>query len=124
MACFVDSRKMKTIFLKQHFLKSQPYNKIAPFSNVKSLSQISDQRWQQYHVFYSFFLSLFPSFYLSTISVSQQVGRDPLLGRRHSHLGRQNLYYNSNLVLHGSPNCVLFCLVGRQLPNVENHWFR
>ena len=41
-------------------------------------------------------------------SVSQQVGREHLL------LGRQILFYSSNLVLKGSPNCLLFCFVGRQ----------
>jgi len=25
------------------------------------------------------------------------------------------------IVIYGSPNCVKFCFVGRQLPNVENH---
>ena len=48
-------------------------------------------------------------------SVSQQVGRGHLL------LGRQNLGYSSILIGYGSPNCDLFCFVGRQLSGVENH---
>ena len=55
------------------------------------------------------------------ISVSQQVCRDPLLGREHLLLGRQNLGYSSILVVYGSPNCDLFCFAGRQLSGVENH---
>ncbi len=31
--------------------------------------------------------------------------------------------YNKMIVINGSPNCVFFCFVGYQLPNVENHWF-
>ena len=57
-------------------------------------------------------------------SVSQQVGRDPLLGRGQLLLGRQNLCYSTMIVLFGSPNCVFLCFVGHQLPNVENHCFR
>ena len=57
-------------------------------------------------------------------SVSQQVGRDPLLGRRYSVLGSQKLNYCNILVLYGSPHCVLFCFVGRQHPSVGNHWPR
>ena len=45
---------------------------------------------------------------LPYISVPQQVGR-------------QNWCYITMLVIYGSPHCVLFCLVGRQLPNVKNH---
>jgi len=45
---------------------------------------------------------------------------DPFLGRRHLLLGRRNLCFTMN-VINGLPNCVLFCLKGRQLPNVENH---
>ena len=52
------------------------------------------------------------------------MGRDPLLGRGHLLLGRQNLDYSSILVVNGSPNCVLFCYVGRHLPGAENHWCR
>ena len=61
---------------------------------------------------------------LLEFSVSQQVGRGPFLGRRRSLLGRQNLCYSSILVVYGSPNCVLFCFVGRQLSNVVNHCSR
>jgi len=43
------------------------------------------------------------------------MGRDPLLGH-------QNLCFSAILVIYGSPNCVIFCFVGRQLPNVEHHW--
>ena len=32
--------------------------------------------------------------------------------------------YNSNKVVYGSPNCVLFCIVGCKPPNVENHCFK
>jgi len=49
-----------------------------------------------------------------TSSVSQQLGCDPLLGC-------QNLSFSTIIVIYGSPNCVIFCIVGRQLPNVENH---
>ncbi len=38
----------------------------------------------------------------------------------HLHLDHQNLRYCTMMVVNGSPNCVLFCYVGRQLPNVEN----
>ncbi len=36
------------------------------------------------------------------------------------------LIYNisSMNVINVSPNCVLFCFMGRQLPNVENHWYK
>ena len=37
-------------------------------------------------------------------SGSQQVGRDPLLGRVHLLLGRQNLCFSTILVICGSPN--------------------
>ena len=46
------------------------------------------------------------------------------MGRGHLLLGRQNSRYRSVIVTHGSPNCVLLCFVGRQLPNVENHCSR
>ncbi len=52
--------------------------------------------------------------YMFYSSVSQQLGHDPLLGR-------QNLCFSTIIVIYGSPNCVIFCFVGRQLPNVENH---
>ena len=44
------------------------------------------------------------------------------MGRGHLIVGRQNIVYGTILVVYGSPNCVLFCFVGRQPPNVENHW--
>ncbi len=43
---------------------------------------------------------------------SQQVGRDPLLGR-------QNLCYSSKIVNFRLLNCELFCFVGRLLTNVR-----
>jgi len=61
---------------------------------------------------------------VGTSSVSQEVGPDPLMGRRHLLLGRQNLCFSTMNVKNGSPNCVIFCFVGRQLPNVENHCSR
>ena len=51
-------------------------------------------------------------------------GLDPLLGRVHLILGRQNLWFSTLTEIYGSPNCVLLSFVGRQLPNVENHWSR
>jgi len=48
------------------------------------------------------------------------VGSNPFLGRRYLLLGRQNLCFTAMNVINGSPNCVLFCFMGRQLPNVEN----
>ncbi len=45
---------------------------------------------------------------------SQQVGRDPFLGR-------QNQCDRAVLVLNGVPNCIFFCFVGRHLPVVVNH---
>ncbi len=48
-------------------------------------------------------------------SVSQQVVRGYFL------LDRQNLSFSTSLVLNGLLNCALFCIVGRQLPNIENH---
>ncbi len=38
-------------------------------------------------------------------------------------MGRQNLDHSTVLVINGSTNFVLFCLVGCHLSNVENHWF-
>jgi len=58
---------------------------------------------------------------LVQVSVSHQVGTDPFLGHRHLLLGRQNLCISTMNVINGSPNCVLFCFMGRQQPNVENH---
>ncbi len=55
-------------------------------------------------------------------SVSQQLGRDPHLVHRHLRLGRQNQCFITMIVIYGSPNCVFFRFMGRQLPNVENHW--
>ena len=40
---------------------------------------------------------VFSSYWTVKDSVSLQVGRDPLLGRRHLFLGHQNLCYSSNL---------------------------
>ena len=54
-------------------------------------------------------------------SGSQQVGRDPHLGRVHLLLARHNLCFSTIIVIYGSPSCVLLYFVGRQLPNVENH---
>ncbi len=50
------------------------------------------------------------------------MGPDPIWGRRHLLLGRQILCCSTINEINGSPNCVIFCFVGRQLPNVENHW--
>ncbi len=55
------------------------------------------------------------------VSVSQHVGPDPLLGPRHLLLGCQNLCFSTMNEINGSPNCVIFCFVGSQLLNVENH---
>ena len=52
------------------------------------------------------------------------LGRDPLLGRGHLLLGRQNLYFSIIIAINGSPNNVLFLFVGRQPKAVENHRFR
>ena len=57
-------------------------------------------------------------------SGSQQVGRDPLLGCVHLLLGRLNLCFSTIIVVNGLPNCVVLNFVGRQLQNVENHWFK
>jgi hypothetical protein len=50
-------------------------------------------------------------------SVFQKAGPDPLLGLGHLLLGSQNLCF----VLHGSPNCVLFCFMGCRLTNMGLH---
>ena len=47
------------------------------------------------------------------------MGGDPLLGRGLLLVGRQNLCYSTVIVIYGSPNCIILCFVGRQLPNVE-----
>ena len=52
------------------------------------------------------------------------MGRDPLLGRVHLLLGRQNLCFSTIIVIYGSPNCVFLSFVVRQQPNVENHCSR
>ena len=49
------------------------------------------------------------------VSVSQLVGRDPLWVAK-------NIF--RALYRYVSPNCILFCFVGRQQQNVENHWPR
>jgi hypothetical protein len=46
------------------------------------------------------------------------------VGRRKLFLGRQNLCCYNIIVEFGSPNCVIFYFVGRQLPNVEKHCFQ
>ena len=51
------------------------------------------------------------------------MGRDPVLGRVHLILGRQNLCFSTITVIYGLPNCVLLSFVGRQLLNVEKHCF-
>ncbi len=56
-------------------------------------------------------------------SISLQVGPYPILGRRHLLLGRQNLCCSTMNGINGSPYCVIFCMLGHQLPNVENRWF-
>ena len=52
------------------------------------------------------------------------MGRDPLSGRLHLVLGRQNLCFSTIIVIYGSPNCAFLYFVGRQQPTVENHWFK
>ena len=42
----------------------------------------------------------------------------------HLLLGCQNLCYSTIISINWSPNCVLFCIVGRQPSNVDNHWFK
>jgi hypothetical protein len=71
-------------------------------------------------LFYALYIYMLYVIIILYSSVSQQLGRDPLLGRRHLLLGRQNLCFSTIIVKYGSPNCVIFCFVGRQLPNVEN----
>jgi hypothetical protein len=53
-------------------------------------------------------------------------GSQPIFGSQALTLllGRQNLCFSTMNVINGSPNCVLFCFMGYQLPNVENHCIR
>jgi len=56
-------------------------------------------------------------------SILQQVCPDPLLCNSNFLLGRsQILCWGTMNVLNGSPDCAIFCFVGRQLLYVESHW--
>ena len=51
-------------------------------------------------------------------------GSRPTFGSRVFTFGSPKTVYSIILILFGSPNCVLFCFVGLQIPDVENHCFK
>ena len=51
-------------------------------------------------------------------------GSRPTFGSRALTFGSPKPVLSSIIVTYGSPNCALLCFVGRQLPKIENHWFK
>ena len=61
---------------------------------------------------------------MELVFLNRWVGRDTLLGLEYLLCVAKTCVFCSSIVIYGSPNCVLSCFGGRQLPNVENHCYR